>query len=163
MNVESIRTLYAYNRWANHRILMRAEEVTAEQLSMPQPFPAGNLFATLVHTLSAERGWLRRWHGDSPKTTLQASDFDGLPALRAMWAEEEQRMQAFLDTLDQEKLDTRMAYTTTKGMTGEEILWRMMAHVVNHGTQHRTEAAAMLTGFGHSPGDIDFIIYLRQL
>jgi uncharacterized damage-inducible protein DinB len=37
-----------------------------------------------------------------------------------------------------------------------------MAHLVNHGTQHRSEAAAMLTEYGYSPGDIDFIIYLRE-
>jgi uncharacterized damage-inducible protein DinB len=38
-----------------------------------------------------------------------------------------------------------------------------MAHVVNHGTQHRSEAAAMLTEFTHSPGDIDLIMFLREV
>ena len=33
----------------------------------------------------------------------------------------------------------------------------MMLHVANHGTQHRSEVAAMLTGFGHSPGDLDVL------
>jgi uncharacterized damage-inducible protein DinB len=37
-----------------------------------------------------------------------------------------------------------------------------MAHLVNHGTQHKTEAAAILTGFGHSPGDIDLILYFNK-
>jgi uncharacterized damage-inducible protein DinB len=42
-------------------------------------------------------------------------------------------------------------------------LWHAMAHLVNHGTQHKTEAAAMLTGFGHSPGDIDMIKYAMEV
>jgi uncharacterized damage-inducible protein DinB len=41
-------------------------------------------------------------------------------------------------------------------------LWQAMAHLVNHGTQHKTEAAAMLTDFGQSPGDIDMILYLIE-
>ena len=41
-------------------------------------------------------------------------------------------------------------------------LWGMMEHVLNHGTQHRAEVAAMLTGFGHSPGDLDLLFYLAR-
>jgi len=37
--------------------------------------------------------------------------------------------------------------------------WQMLAHVVNHGTQHRSEAAALLTTAGRSPGEIDMIFF----
>jgi hypothetical protein len=33
---------------------------------------------------------------------------------------------------------------------------------LNGGAQHKTEAAAIVTGLGHSPGDIDLIVFLNE-
>ena len=38
----------------------------------------------------------------------------------------------------------------------------MLVHVANHGTQHRAEAAALLTVEGRSPGDLDLINYAEE-
>jgi uncharacterized damage-inducible protein DinB len=40
-------------------------------------------------------------------------------------------------------------------------VWQTILHVVTHGIQHRSESAAILTGYGQSPGDLDFDLFLK--
>ncbi len=64
-------------------------------------------------------------------------------------------MRVFLATLDDAQLDTPFHYTRTNGEPRSRIFWQLLVHIVNHGTQHHTEAAILLTQYGASPGDID--------
>jgi uncharacterized damage-inducible protein DinB len=68
----------------------------------------------------------------------------------------------FVENLTDDRLYTKFKYTSTEGFPYERVLWEAMAHLVNHGTQHKTEAAAILTGFDQSPGDIDLIVYINE-
>ncbi len=71
-------------------------------------------------------------------------------------------MRGFLARLKDEDLLRVVSYKNTKGRPLAYPLWQLMAHVVNHGTQHRAEAAAMLTELGHSPGDVDLVYFLPE-
>lgn len=163
MNKQDILILYKYNQWANAKILNMASQVTSEQYLAPASFPHGGLRGTLVHALSAEWIWRSRWQGTSPTRVLKQDDFPAMESLSTRWLEEEKELMKFVDQLTDETLSQPFAYNNTKGVPFTQILWKAMAHVVNHGTQHRAEAAAMLTDFGHSPGDVDLIYFLSEL
>ena len=68
--------------------------------------------------------------------------------LAAAWEAEWAILDIYLAGLTEEEMDRDLDGTP---------MWQTMAHLVNHGTQHRSEAAAILTGFGRSPGDLDLI------
>jgi uncharacterized damage-inducible protein DinB len=163
MNKQDIQLFYRYNHWANERILNAAANVTAEQFLAPASYPHGGLRGTLTHTLFAEWIWRKRWQGESPSQRIKPEEFSTSESLHARWLEEEKSLDAFVKDLTDEKLNASFQYKNTRGEDLENILWHMMVHLVNHGTQHRSEAAAMLTEFGHSPGDIDFIVFLREI
>jgi uncharacterized damage-inducible protein DinB len=163
MNKNNILTLYEYNAWANTRILNAASRVTAEQFLAPAPFSYGDLRGTLVHILFAEWIWRNRWEGHSPTKWLLPEDFPTFESLRSRWQTEEKALMAFVENISDADLGKNIQYNRMSGESRENVLWHLMAHLVNHGTQHRGEAAAILTEYGHSPGDIDFIIYLREI
>jgi len=163
MNKQDILILYKYNQWANAKILNAAANVTQEQYLAPASFPHGGLRGTLVHALFAEWIWRHRWEGTSPTYRLKPEDFSTFEFLRTRWLEEEKRLMEFAEYVTDEKLNNTFSYKNTSGKPLTKILWHAMAHLVNHGTQHRTEAAAILTDFGHSPGDIDLIYFLDEM
>ena len=153
---------YEFHYWANERILRTAANLSEAQL-VTRVFPNHNgLCGTLVHTMSAEWLWLQRWRGTSPKSSWREEDFPTLESIRERWHQQEQDMREFLAAQHDEDLHHVIHYTRLNGTALAFPLWQLMAHVVNHGTQHRAEAAAMLTELGHSPGDMDMVLYLQE-
>ncbi len=162
MNKNDILEFIKYNNWANQRILNTASQTSSEQFLADTSLPHGGLRNTLAHMLFAEWIWRKRWMGESPEQRFKPQDFPTFDSLRERWEIEEKELNKFVDGLSDEQLNSTFHYKTTDGQAMENILWRAMAHVVNHGTQHRSEAAAMLTGFGFSPGDVDMILFFRE-
>lgn len=162
MDTETIQSLYRYNQWANTRILDTVSQLSHDEYMSQGAHPHRYLHGVLTHILFAEWIWRNRWAGVSPTTRLLPEEFPTFGALKARWQAEDTELQKFLDGLTGERLNGPFQYSSTEGVRFENILWESMAHVVNHGTQHRSEAAVVLTELGHSPGDLDMILFTRK-
>ena len=164
MNVQDILILYDYNFWADKQILAASEKVTKEQFLAPANFPFGGLRGTLVHILDAEYGWRAFFQSnDWSAPELKPEDFPTLDSIRERWKKEEHEFRTYLATLKDDDLNMHRIYETQPGNHRDRILWHCLLHVVNHGTQHRSEAAALLTDYSSSPGELDFTIFLNSL
>jgi len=154
--------LYDFNYWARDMILDEAENLDSVEFLLPVESSYGSLQATLVHILSAEWVWRTRCQeGVSPSSLLDFDDFPSVSSLKSFWIIEREKMLDFINGLSDEALTKVVSYRRTGGQKELNILWHILWHVVNHGTEHRSESASILTSFGHSPGDLDFIHYLR--
>ena len=165
MNIADIKLMYEYNYWANKVIMSKAEQVSTEQLMMPTGYGWGSLYGTLVHTMDAEYSWRILCHQQAFADELKPEDFPDLAAVRTRWETEEQEMWAYLNSLTDADMDSIISYVVEVDegtVTRRRVLWHCLYHVVNHGMQHRSECAAMLTNFGQSPGDLDFTLFLNQ-
>jgi uncharacterized damage-inducible protein DinB len=163
MNTAYIRSLFDYNYWANARILNAAARLTNEQFSASGNLSFGGVRGTLVHTFGAEYLWRKRTQERLSLAALSPqSEYPNLVTLQTRWDEEQRQMRAYLDGLTDVALQETIQYKNIKGVAMEAVLWQILAHVVNHGTQHRAEVAVLLTDFGQSPGDVDLILYFRE-
>jgi uncharacterized damage-inducible protein DinB len=87
-------------------------------------------------------------------------EWDDVPSLRAAWQALQADSESFLSTLSETDLAREYSSALPNGGQFGMLLWKMMLHVANHGTQHRSEVAAMLTAAGRSPGNLDLLDFL---
>lgn len=157
---EMIQTLYRYNLWANERILDTAENLTTEQFIAKVGASFDSVRDTLVHTMNVQRNWLARFQEQPLGEQMVFRDYPTLSTVRAAWMPINEQTNAFVATLNDETLVKVIRYTNSLGTPCAYSLWQMMTHQANHGTQHRSEVAVMLTQFGYSPGGLDFLVYI---
>jgi uncharacterized damage-inducible protein DinB len=161
MEIEYFRTLYDYTYWARDRVLNAAAGMSDEEYARPNGFVYGSVRGIFTHCLAAETSWLARWQGETP-TPLPPEELTSVEALASRWRELEAQLRAYLASLSDADTGREVVLRRRDGSETRQPLWQLLTQVVNHATQHRSEAAEALTMVGRSPGDMDFTLYLRE-
>jgi uncharacterized damage-inducible protein DinB len=146
MNIKTyLETLYDYNYWADHRYLKVAEALTEGQFFQKQGYSWDSIHSTLLHMMSSENIWLKRWQGEAPKNHYSPDDFPTFASIQERWMQLEDEMLDFLAAQSEQRLQEDIGCIGFNGGTFHLALWQMMAHVPNHNTHHRGELAAMFS------------------
>lgn len=155
-----IADLYRYGTWANGRLLARAERLSEADLRKPFTRGALPILESFTHLFSSDRRWLARWQEAPLPPQVKPADLPTIAAVRAAWADLDLARDAYIAGLD----DAALA-ATIRWQDGDHVRalarWQGLVQAANHGTQHRSEIAAMLTDCGESPGDLDFGLWCR--
>jgi uncharacterized damage-inducible protein DinB len=162
-----VLNLYNYHAWANDQILAHLQTLPEEicRTTIQSVFP--NIHDVLVHLYVIDCGWLdiliSKGFSDMTaeqidqlqRTTaqyIQDMNDKNIEEIQIMFTRLSDRFRTFLE---HEDLDTICAYGTFEARRRE-----LIQHVVNHGTYHRGNIAAMLRQLGHSGVQTDYTLYL---
>jgi uncharacterized damage-inducible protein DinB len=158
MTVKDLVALYDYGYWANRKILDVVARLTPDEFTQTVGGSYGSIRNTLVHTMSAEAGWLERCGGPKRGPKLNATDFPTADSVVLLWTKVEANMRGFLATLADADLARDVEYTVYVEKRAMR-LDALLRHAAIHGVHHRGQVALLLRMLGKVPGDFDLLFY----
>ncbi len=159
MQRTDILDLLHYHDWANAKMLTAVEQLSLEQLIAPTNLDHGSVFQTLLHMVDVEWSW-RLMAQQLPATQFlwEVKDLPDLAAIQQVWQSEQLQRLDYVQQLADQSLNAEVDFGTAQGRPVTSAkLWHILAHIVTHSTQHRTELARYLTDCGHSPGEMGLL------
>jgi len=162
MTVAHLQQLYDYSYWANAKLFAVIAELADEQFTRAVAGSYGSIRNTLVHSVSAEWGWLDRCGGPPRGERLKPDDYPNLASVTAIWNRVERDMRAFLGGLTDDDLARPVEYAIGSGPKHILPMQNLLVHGVVHTGHHRGQVALLLRTLGLAPGNIDFLFYALE-
>lgn len=148
--IEHLRQLFAYNDWANRRIITALKENKSERARQ-----------ILAHSLITEKEYFERLYGKD------STGFDfwqdlSIEECGALARETADAYEKLLRRFEEEGLGIKARYRTSEGVPYENDFRELITHVLFHSATHRGNIMLKLREEGFTPPKIDYIIYLRE-
>jgi uncharacterized damage-inducible protein DinB len=159
MNADAFRHFYDYHFSENRKIWDRyVNQLSPEQFTQHADYSRGSVQDQILHLISCDAFWFSGLRGIEIPEDLKPTDFPDRESIRAHWDIVEQNMRDYLTRLQDDML-------FDKPLGGEDkdlILWQVLLHVVNHGTDHRAQLLRLLNDLGVKTESQDYIFYVFE-
>ena len=152
-DMDLIVEFFRHNTMANEKTLEACRPLTPEQLGETATGTYGSIGATLVHIANSQEGYAARLLDTERPERFPEDPFPGFEALSERFARGDAQL---------EKAATRAGQDRRVQVTGDDPpgTWWMpvplfLLQAVNHGTEHRSQVATILTQLGVEPPEMD--------
>jgi len=160
MTVKDLQRRYDYSYWANRKLFAVIDKLSPDEFTRNVAGSYGSIRNTLVHTMSAEWGWIARCGGPARGPLLKADDYPTAGSVIEQWGIVEGYAREFLGGLNDEDLNRIVEFNIPQvSLTAEMPLGELLQHAATHGVHHRGQVALLLRVLGHSPGNFDLLFY----
>lgn len=162
IGLESVRRLFATNAALHRRLWASIEQLTEAQFVQEVPYSIGSVRNHMVHLASVDQRWLAFVAGEAPPDRLRYEDYPTRAAARAIWEKSQARVQGTIAALSEADLTRPLTYELRRADPPRAVtvaVWQVLAHVLNHGTDHRAQVLRLLHDFGAPTFEQDWMIY----
>ena len=158
MNANAFRHFYNYHFTENRKIWdTYITSLSQEQFTQNVGYSHGSVRNQIVHLMSVDDTWFSGLRGVEIPESLNPADFDDRKIIRARWDNVEKNMRDYLAKLRDDML---LEKPFAEGEDKDLILWQVLLHVVNHGTDHRAQLLRLLNDLGVKTTSQDYIFYV---
>lgn len=158
---DDIVVLFAYDRWANNKILDACRKLTPEQF-IAEPIPGWSSVRSTVYHIGMATEWNLRTLASDPDQTMPAeADVATVDDCSRFLERAYGRFEVLRPTLSPSRLNNML---TVRWPGGSATLpaWALLRHIVNHSTYHRGQIAPKLKRFGIEPPNTDFFFWIIE-
>jgi len=144
VKADTLLAFVRYHAWANDRILTTAAGLSDVEFLATGKLDHDSAFQTLRHLMDVEWSWREFCLGHNVGNTCvwdHGFVLDDLPTIHAFCLDEDKRLRKYVESL----ADAALLEPLATGPDFAVPRWLILAHVVNHGTQHRSEVARYFT------------------
>jgi uncharacterized damage-inducible protein DinB len=159
MNADAFRYLYDYHFTENRRIWDNCvTPLSSEQFIQNVAYSHGSVRNQIIHLMGVDELWFSELRSIQPSEPFPATNFDDRENIRTKWDSIEQSMRDYLAHLRDDMLFDKPIEEPEedKGL----IVWQVLLHVVNHGTDHRAQLLRLVHDMGVKTTSQDFIFYI---
>jgi uncharacterized damage-inducible protein DinB len=159
---DDIVALFAYDRWANRRVLEACCKLTAEQY-LAEPVPGwSSVRSTIAHIALATEFNLRTLLAGNPEDRLPTeADLVTVDDAAQLLERAYRRFEDLRPTLTPERLNTVLTLRAI-GRTFTLPPWAILRHIVTHSSYHRGQVASKLKRFGVEQPITDFFWWVIE-
>jgi len=159
LDVDTLRTYFAYGDWANARVLAEASNLTDVQLDRPFEIGQATLRKTMVHIHDAEAWWLENWTKGPGRLFPKGDDPISIGLLGSLFQETAAHRDSLLGNSDPKRT---VQATPRPNVVRVFPLGVTMLQLCHHGTHHRAQALNMLRHVGAKVPVMDLARWLRE-
>lgn len=158
MNANAFRHFYDYHFTENRKIWdIYVTSLSQEQFIRNAKYSHGSVCNQIVHLINVDNTWFSGLRGVEIPESLIPANLDDRKIIRLHWDNVEQNMHDYLAKLQDDMLFEK---PFAEGEDKDLILWQVLLHVVNHGTDHRAQILRLLNDMGVKTGPQDYIFYV---